>query len=215
MAPTSSLRSGGTASMQSSISSPDRPGRKLLDTLLRGGRYATAGAIAGPLVELDVRTLYLKDLTFFGCTFQDDAVFENLVAYIERGEIRPLVAKTFSPARYPSGAGGVPGQGLCRQARSDPARIGEAPRSAFTLPRVRRLRRREGPVTAATTRHSQSTDGRKDIGAVGQSAAALRTAMTQPVTPVPLIWAPCSSASRSIRLAVLSAISFPVSAPSS
>ena len=44
----------------------------------RGGRYATAGAIAGPLVELDVRTLYLKDLTLFGCTFQEEEVFENL-----------------------------------------------------------------------------------------------------------------------------------------
>ncbi|MDH3631089.1 MAG: alcohol dehydrogenase family protein [Gammaproteobacteria bacterium] len=67
----------------------------LLDVLKRGGRYVTAGAIAGPLVELDVRTLYLKDLTLIGCTFQEDIVFENLVGYIERGEIRPLVAKTF------------------------------------------------------------------------------------------------------------------------
>ncbi|MCY4600253.1 MAG: alcohol dehydrogenase family protein [Acidobacteria bacterium] len=67
----------------------------LLDLLRRGGRYATAGAIAGPLVELDVRTLYLKDLTLFGCTFQEDAVFGHLVSYIERGEIRPFVAKTF------------------------------------------------------------------------------------------------------------------------
>ncbi|MFC3076032.1 alcohol dehydrogenase family protein [Shinella pollutisoli] len=68
---------------------------ELLDVLRKGGRYAVAGAIAGPIVELDVRTLYLKDLTFFGCTFQDDAVFENLVSYIERGEIRPLVARTY------------------------------------------------------------------------------------------------------------------------
>jgi len=67
----------------------------LLDVLRRGGRYVTAGAIAGPLVELDVRTLYLKDLTLIGCTFQDDIVFENLVDYIGRGEIRPLVAQTF------------------------------------------------------------------------------------------------------------------------
>jgi len=67
----------------------------LLDVLRRGGRYATAGAIAGPLVELDVRTLYLKDLTLIGCTFQEDAVFQNLVGYIERGEIRPVVAGTF------------------------------------------------------------------------------------------------------------------------
>jgi NADPH:quinone reductase-like Zn-dependent oxidoreductase len=68
---------------------------QLLDVLRVGGRYVTSGAIAGPLVELDVRTLYLKDLTFYGCTYQDDEVFENLVGYIERGEIRPLVAKTY------------------------------------------------------------------------------------------------------------------------
>ena len=67
----------------------------LLEVLRRGGRIATAGAIAGPLVELDLRTLYLKDLSLFGCTFQDDLVFENLVSYIERGKIRPIVAKTF------------------------------------------------------------------------------------------------------------------------
>ena len=71
---------------------------QLLEVLKRGGRYATAGAIAGPIVELDVRTLYLKDLTLIGCTFQDDVVFENLVGYIERDEIRPLVAKTFALA---------------------------------------------------------------------------------------------------------------------
>jgi NADPH:quinone reductase-like Zn-dependent oxidoreductase len=67
----------------------------LLEVLKRGGRYVTAGAIAGPLVELDVRTLYLKDLTLIGCTFQEDIVFEHLVGYIERGEIRPLVAASF------------------------------------------------------------------------------------------------------------------------
>ena len=67
----------------------------LLEVLKRGGRYATAGAIAGPMVELDVRTLDLKDLTLIGCTFQDDIVFENLVDYIERGEIRPIVAQIF------------------------------------------------------------------------------------------------------------------------
>ncbi|MFV0475851.1 MAG: alcohol dehydrogenase family protein [Pikeienuella sp.] len=67
----------------------------LLEVLRRGGRYATAGAIAGPLAEIDLRTLYLKDLTLFGCTFQEDAVFENLVSYIEEGSIRPVVARTY------------------------------------------------------------------------------------------------------------------------
>ena len=68
---------------------------ELLDVLKRGGRYAVAGAIAGPIVELDVRTLYLKDLTFIGCTFQEDEVFENLVSYIERNEIAPCVGKIY------------------------------------------------------------------------------------------------------------------------
>ena len=68
---------------------------ELPDLLCCGGRYAVAGAIGGPLVELDVRTLYLKDLTFFGCTYQPRHVFENLVRYIEAGEIRPVVSQTY------------------------------------------------------------------------------------------------------------------------
>ena len=34
-------------------------------------------------------------VTAEGCTFQEDAVFANLVGYIERGEIRPAVARTY------------------------------------------------------------------------------------------------------------------------
>ena len=60
-----------------------------------GGRYAVAGAIAGPLVELDVRTLYLKDLSLFGCTVLEPAVFNNLIKRIEHGEIVPVVARSF------------------------------------------------------------------------------------------------------------------------
>jgi NADPH:quinone reductase-like Zn-dependent oxidoreductase len=67
----------------------------LLDLLGPGGRYATAGAIAGPQVALDLRTLYLKDLTMLGCTVLADGVFAGLVGRIERGEVRPLVADVF------------------------------------------------------------------------------------------------------------------------
>jgi NADPH:quinone reductase-like Zn-dependent oxidoreductase len=63
-----------------------------LAVLRRGGRYTSAGAIAGPVVELDLRTLYLKDLSFFGATVLAEGVFASLVRYIERAEIRPLVA---------------------------------------------------------------------------------------------------------------------------
>lgn len=67
----------------------------LLDLLRPGGRYTVAGAIGGPIVELDVRTLYLKDLSFFGCTVLDPEVFGNLVGRIERKEVVPLVAETY------------------------------------------------------------------------------------------------------------------------
>lgn len=66
-----------------------------LDVLRRGGRYTTAGAIAGARVSLDLRTLYLKDLTLLGCTIPDPDLFARLVGYIERGEIAPLVSATF------------------------------------------------------------------------------------------------------------------------
>jgi NADPH:quinone reductase-like Zn-dependent oxidoreductase len=64
----------------------------LLEVLARRGRYAAAGAIAGPIVELDLRTLYLKDLQLNGCTVFEPAIFRNLIGYIERGEIRPVIA---------------------------------------------------------------------------------------------------------------------------
>lgn len=67
----------------------------LLDALAVRGRYVTSGAIAGPIVELDLRTLYLKDLTLIGSTRQEPGVFADLVGYIERGEIRPLLAETY------------------------------------------------------------------------------------------------------------------------
>ena len=68
----------------------------LLNILRRGSRYAVAGAIAGPIVTLDLRTLYLKDLRLIGCTIPELEVFANLVRYIESGEIRPVLAGTYS-----------------------------------------------------------------------------------------------------------------------
>ena len=68
---------------------------EMLKVLRRGGRYVSSGAIAGPLVTLDMRTFYLKDLTLIGCTAWDEPVFPNLISYIEKGEIRPLLAKSF------------------------------------------------------------------------------------------------------------------------
>ncbi|WGT49403.1 alcohol dehydrogenase family protein [Thioclava nitratireducens] len=67
----------------------------MLKLLRRGGRYASSGAIAGPIVELDMRDMYLKDITLIGCTAWDEPVFGNLISYVEKAEIRPLLAATY------------------------------------------------------------------------------------------------------------------------
>ncbi|MEO9094138.1 MAG: alcohol dehydrogenase family protein [Microbacteriaceae bacterium] len=75
---------------------------QLLELLRSGGRYVIAGAIGGPHATIDLRTIYLKDLSLLGCTFQDDVVFENLIGYIERNEFRPVVSKTYPLAAIAS-----------------------------------------------------------------------------------------------------------------
>ncbi len=68
---------------------------RLIEALKRGGHYAVAGAIAGPIVEIDLRKVYLKDLTLAGSTYQPPAVFEKLARLINEGRLKPLVSRTY------------------------------------------------------------------------------------------------------------------------
>lgn len=67
----------------------------LIDVLRRGGRYCGAGALAGPVVELDLRTLYLNDLVLYGATVPPPHLFGELVEAIASGAIQPVVAASF------------------------------------------------------------------------------------------------------------------------
>jgi NADPH:quinone reductase-like Zn-dependent oxidoreductase len=75
------------------VGGPTFPQR--LKVLKRGGKFVSSGAIGGPIVSLDMRDFYLKDLTLIGCTAWDEPVFPNLISYIEKNEIKPLLDKTF------------------------------------------------------------------------------------------------------------------------
>lgn len=66
-----------------------------IDSLERGGRYTCSGAIAEPMVDFDLCTFYLRDLTFTGSTVIDQGVMQNLIRYIETGEIKPALAATY------------------------------------------------------------------------------------------------------------------------
>ncbi len=68
---------------------------RLIEAVRPGGRIATAGAVAGPEAMVDLRSIYLKDLSIFGCTVLDNGVFAGLVSHIEAGRIEPLVAEVF------------------------------------------------------------------------------------------------------------------------
>jgi alcohol dehydrogenase len=68
---------------------------ELLNLLRPAGRYVVAGAIAGPMVTLDLRTVYLKQLDLLGSTMGDRTDFARLVQAIESGAVRPLVSATY------------------------------------------------------------------------------------------------------------------------
>ncbi len=67
----------------------------LIEALKPGGHYAVAGAIGGPMVEADLRRIYLRDITIHGCTFQPPEVFADLIKRVNAGQLRPLVSKTY------------------------------------------------------------------------------------------------------------------------
>jgi alcohol dehydrogenase len=69
--------------------------KDLLRILRQEGRYITAGAIAGPIVTLDMRTIYLKHLQIHGSSQGTRKEFRQVVDYIEAGAIKPQLAGIF------------------------------------------------------------------------------------------------------------------------
>ena len=67
----------------------------VIGALAPGGRYATSGAIAGPMVTADLRTIYLNDLTIYGCSYTPHEVFAELVDLINAGRVKPLVSQVY------------------------------------------------------------------------------------------------------------------------
>ncbi|MBP2381329.1 alcohol dehydrogenase family protein [Brachybacterium sacelli] len=72
----------------------------LLRILRPEGRYSTAGAIGGPVVDLDLRTMYLKQLELHGSSQGTRTAFRRLVDYIQDGTIRPLLDRTFPLSEF-------------------------------------------------------------------------------------------------------------------
>jgi D-arabinose 1-dehydrogenase-like Zn-dependent alcohol dehydrogenase len=51
--------------------------------------------MGGPIVEIDMRRIYLKNLEMHGATQGSRKDFEAVLDYVISGKIKPLVAKTY------------------------------------------------------------------------------------------------------------------------
>ncbi len=69
---------------------------ELLPLLSDDGRWVIAGAIAGPVVSLDLRRLYLHSLRLIGSSMHTREDFAALVQAARARAVRPPIA-----ARYP------------------------------------------------------------------------------------------------------------------
>lgn len=67
----------------------------LLQLLRPEGRYTTAGAIGGPLVQMDLRTVYLKHLVIHGSSQGTRGAFKRLMYYVNTGQIKPILDSQF------------------------------------------------------------------------------------------------------------------------
>lgn len=78
----------------------DVVGGQTLETTLPavrdGGRWVIAGALAGAVITLDLRRLYLHNLNLIGSSMHTPAHFTRLVAEALAGTIRPRVAARYS-----------------------------------------------------------------------------------------------------------------------
>jgi len=67
----------------------------LIKSLRQSGRYASSGAIAGPMIEFDLRQLIYKDLQLSGATIVPPGTMLRVVRLIEQGLLKPQLAQSF------------------------------------------------------------------------------------------------------------------------
>lgn len=67
----------------------------VVDRLRTGGRLAMAGAIAGPVIRLDLRRIYLRHRQIIGSTMHTPQTFAGVVELARRGAVAPVVAETY------------------------------------------------------------------------------------------------------------------------
>ena len=63
----------------------------VLKALARGGRLLTVGNTTGPKVELDLRYLFVKQISWLGSTMGSHHEFASMIEQVWRRRLRPVV----------------------------------------------------------------------------------------------------------------------------
>jgi NADPH:quinone reductase-like Zn-dependent oxidoreductase len=72
-----------------SVGSPTVP--RSLRALARGGRLVVIGATAGPVAEVDLRTLFWRQASVRGSTMAGAREFAQVLGHLESGRLRPVI----------------------------------------------------------------------------------------------------------------------------
>ncbi len=72
-----------------SVGAPTVP--RSVRALARGGRIVVIGATAGPIVEVDVRTLFWRQASIRGSTMANAAEFSEVLSHLTAGRLRAVV----------------------------------------------------------------------------------------------------------------------------
>lgn len=67
----------------------------LMPLLRDNGRWVIAGAIAGPVIEFDLRRLYLHNVQLIGSSMHTRAHFARLVDLARAGRVHPVISGTY------------------------------------------------------------------------------------------------------------------------
>ena len=66
-----------------------------MKSLVRGGRLVTCGATAGDQPPADLRRIFIRQLQIMGSTLGDLSEFRQLIAFVEKTGLRPVIDSTY------------------------------------------------------------------------------------------------------------------------
>jgi NADPH:quinone reductase-like Zn-dependent oxidoreductase len=76
-----------------SVGAPTVP--RSLRALARSGRVVVIGATAGPIAEIDLRTLFWRQTSLRGSTMANRSEFEEVLGLLARGDLKPVIDSIF------------------------------------------------------------------------------------------------------------------------